>query len=97
MWPCEPVATPRSTVLPPLPPATAAPAAGKLSRAESCKQFYATGADLRLSDQQSAIAFGNLARQTADPTLAAAIQRVANGFARSAESISSTEVQALCR
>lgn len=86
-------ATPRSTVLPPLTPDTAA----KLSRAESCRQFFATVADFRMTDQQSAVAFANLARQTADPTLAAAIQRVANGFARNAESISSAEVQTLCR
>ena len=85
--------TSRSTAL----PTTAAPSAGKLSRAEACKQFYATIADLRLNDQQSAVAFTALAGRTADPTLAAAIQRVANGFARNAESISSTEVQTLCR
>lgn len=92
--PATTVTRPRSTTLL---PTTAAPASGKLSRAESCKQFLATVADLRLNDQQSAVAFSRLAEQTADPALAAAIQRVADDFARNADSISSAEVQALCR
>jgi hypothetical protein len=95
--PATTVSTPRSTVLPPLSPNTAAPASGKLARAESCRQFFATVADFRMTDQQSAVAFSRLAQQTADPTLAAAIRRVADGFARNAESLSSAEVQTLCR
>lgn len=84
--------TTRSTVLPSI-----GTSVGKLSRAESCRQFVSITADFRLTDQQSAVAYTNLARQTADPTLAAAIQRVADGFASNAASISSAEVQALCR
>lgn len=76
----------------------------KLSRVESCQRFYDTVGDrfydtvgdLSMSDAQWAVAFSALARQTADPALAAAIERVADGFARGAPSISSTEVQALC-
>ena len=84
--------TPRST----LPPTTEAAPTGQLSRAESCRRFYVIVADLRLNDAQSATAFSALARQTADPTLAGAIQRVANGFARNAENITLTEIQRLC-
>ncbi len=53
-------------------------------------------ADFRLTDDESAAAYMALAQQTADPTLAAAIQRVADAFARHSRSISSSEVQALC-
>ena len=80
------------TVLPPL-----SPVAPKLSKAEACRQFTAITADFRMTDEQSAAAFGALARQTADPALAAAIQRVADAFARRALSIPSNEVQAMCR
>jgi uncharacterized protein (DUF58 family) len=81
-----------STVLSPT-----APVAPKLSRADACRRFTAITADFRMTDDQSAIAFGMLARETADPVLAAAIQRVADGFARHASAISSSEVQSLCR
>lgn len=90
-------ATPRSTVLPPLSPTTAASTVGKLSRAEACRQFGTISADFRMTDQQSAAAFSQLAQQTADPALVAAIRRVADGFRRNAASISSSEVQTLCR
>lgn len=88
------VSTPRSTVL----PTTRAPAAaGKLTRAESCRQFTTISADYRMNDEQSFVAFSMLAQQTTDPMLAAAIQRVADGFRRHDDAISSAPVQALCR
>lgn len=88
-----------STVLPPIrtTPTTVRATATKLTRTESCGRFYAIVGDLKLNDDQSADAFSDLARQTADPSLAAAIQRVADGFARHASAISSVDVQALCR
>lgn len=79
-------------------PVTTAPAsAGKLTKVGACQQFYNITADVRLTDDESAAAYSMLAQQTADPTLAAAIQRVADAFARHSQSISSAEVQALCR
>lgn len=85
--------TPRATS----PASTAASVSGKLQRAETCRRFQTISADFRMSDEQSFAAFSMLAQQTADRTLAAAIQRVADAYARHAESISSAEVQALCR
>ena len=70
---------------------------GQLSRAEACRRFSEIVANFRLTDQQSAVAFRTLAQQTSDRTLAAAIQRVGDAFARNAPAISSTEVQGLCR
>ncbi len=69
----------------------------RLSRVEACERFSRTVADFKMTDQQSATAFGNLARETADPALRAAIQRVSDGFARSEPSVSSAEVISLCR
>lgn len=78
-------------------PSTAASVgAGKLSRADACRRFLDIMADLRLNDDQSAVATGALAQQTADPALAAAIQRIAAAFARHASSIPLTEINALC-
>lgn len=70
--------------------------AGKLSRTEACRRFFDIMADLRLNDDQSAVATGALARQTADPALASAIQRIAEGFARHASSIPLTEINTIC-
>lgn len=80
------------------PPSTTAASvgAGKLSRADACRRFFDIMADLRLNDDQSAVATGALAQQTADPALAAAIQRIAAAFARHASSIPLTEINALC-
>ena len=88
-------ATTRPTVSTVLPPTSAA--AARLTRAQSCQRFLTIVSDFKLNDDQSAVALSVLTQQTSDPTLAAAIQRVADGFARHASSISSTEVQALCR
>jgi len=59
--------------------------------------FLAIVADLGLDDTQSGVAMSRLAGATADPSLAVAIERVANAFFRRAPQISSSEVQALCR
>lgn len=69
----------------------------QLSRPEACDEFNKITADYTMTDQQSATAYRSLAKQTADPPLAAAIQRVASGFARSEPAVSSAEVMSLCR
>jgi sarcosine oxidase gamma subunit len=69
----------------------------QVSRSEACEQFNKVVADYATTDQQSASAFSSLAARTEDPALAAAIQRVANGFARSDPAVSSAEVTSLCR
>jgi hypothetical protein len=78
-------------------PTTTATAVAKLTRAEACAMFRTNSADFRATDDQSAVAMTQLAADTADPALAAAIQRVADAFRRHAPEISSSEVQALCR
>ena len=79
------------------PSTTAAPiGAMKLSRAEACRRFFDIVGDLRLNDDQSAVATGALAQQTADPALAAAIRRISAGFTRHAPSIPLTEINAIC-
>ena len=69
----------------------------QLSRPEACDEFNKITADFKMTDQQSATAYRSLAERTEDPAVAAAIQRVASGFARSDPAISSSEVLALCR
>lgn len=69
---------------------------GSLTRPEACNRFNEIVADFRMTDQQSAVAFGTLARSTADQALAAAIERVANAYERNAPAVSSSEVQSLC-
>jgi len=58
--------------------------------------FLETVGDFTMSDSESAEAFNTLARRTADPSLAAAIQRVADGFARNDPAVSAAEVNSLC-
>ena len=72
------------------------PEASGLSRSQACDAFLETVSDLTMSDSESAEAFSELAQRTADPSLAAAIQRVADGFARSDPSISASEINSLC-
>lgn len=69
----------------------------QVSRPEACDEFNKITADFKMTDQQSATAYRSLAERTEDPALAAAIQRVASGFARSDPAISSSEVLTLCR
>jgi hypothetical protein len=68
----------------------------ELSRAAVWSEFLAITADYTLTDDESAFAYGAIAQETADPTLAAAVQRVADGFARGDPAVSSAEVRALC-
>jgi hypothetical protein len=74
-----------------------APEASELSRSQACDAFLETVGDFTMSDSKSAKAFTKLAQRTADPSLAAAIQRVADGFARRDPSVSASEVNSLCR
>jgi hypothetical protein len=61
-----------------------------------CDRFFAIVGDFRMSDEQSAVAFADLARDAEDPALRAAIRRVGEGFAAHDPAVSSTEVQRLC-
>jgi hypothetical protein len=61
-----------------------------------CEEFYGIAADATLSDEESAIQFGALARRTSEQELSAAIQEIADKFARHAEAISMEKVNTLC-
>lgn len=90
---------PAATVatLPPLSGSTSTTPAS-LWLAVACERFYGLIAETAtLGDDESASAFGALARQTAEiPSLAAAIQRVADQFAAHAASVLTGDVTALC-
>jgi PBP1b-binding outer membrane lipoprotein LpoB len=70
--------------------------AASLSRAETCKQFVAIVAQFTMTDEQSAVAFGDLAAKTADPDLASALTNIATEFARHDPSVPTDEVASLC-
>ncbi|MEA2827764.1 MAG: hypothetical protein QOG43_2203 [Actinomycetota bacterium] len=87
----SPAAEPSTTV------ASTTTLPGPLSREQACARFDAIMGDGAVtSDSQWSAALGTLAEQTADPELAAAIQRLADRYAASAASVSPLEVVSLC-
>lgn len=88
--------TARTSESPVLPASTTIVLTQPLSITESCRRFTEVLIDLALDDDETASAYYALARQTADPGLAAAIRRVAEGNARHAPAIPLGEVNAFC-
>ena len=64
--------------------------------AGTCAAFERTVADFSMTDEQSAAAFYEIASRTGNEALAAAINRVARGFATHDPAVSAAEVQGLC-
>ena len=69
---------------------------GPLDLATACSEFVDLAADYTLDDQESAVAFYDLAQRTEDQQLAAAITDVADAFAVHAPAIYTTEIDSLC-
>lgn len=69
----------------------------QLTKVGACQEFIQIVSDLTLSDEQSAQRFNELANRTQDLELAEALRRVAKGFAERSPSVSSAEVQTLCK